>query len=67
MSVEDLDSNGAEIVGCIFNADTESTIKTGRYGSRYGKYGKYGKYGYGKYGSYGKFEVMGNRETDSNE
>ena len=54
MSVEDLDSNGAEIVGCIFNADTESTIKTGRYGSRYGKYGKYGRYGrYGKYGSYG--------------
>lgn len=57
MSVEDIDSNGAEIVGCVFNAETESTIKTGRYGSRYGKYGKYGKYGrygYGKYG-YGKY------------
>ncbi len=54
MSVEDIDSNGAEIVGCIFNADTESTIKTGRYGSRYGKYGKYGRYGrYGRYGNYG--------------
>lgn len=56
MSVEDIDSNGAEIVGCVFNAETESTIKTGRYGSkygRYGKYGKYGRYGYGKYGNYG--------------
>ncbi len=52
MSVEDIDSNGAQIVGCIFNAETETTIKTGRYGGRYGRYGgKYGKYG--KYGSYG--------------
>ncbi len=56
MSIEDIDSNGAEIVGCIFNADTESTIRTGRYGSRYGKYGKYGKYGrYGRYGRYGSY------------
>lgn len=54
MSVEDIDSNGAEIVGCIFNAETETTIKAGRYGGRYGryggKYGRYGKYGYGNYG-----------------
>ncbi len=56
MSVEDIDSNGAEIVGCVFNAETESTIKTGKYGSKYGKYGRYGRYGrygYGKYGNYG--------------
>ena len=52
MSVEDIDSNGAQIVGCIFNAETETTIKAGKYGGRYGRYGgKYGKYG--KYGSYG--------------
>lgn len=55
MSVEDIDANGAEIVGCVFNAETDSTIKTGKYG-KYGgsKYGKYGKYGrYGSYGNYG--------------
>ena len=57
MSVEDIDSNGAEIVGCIFNAETETTIKAGKYGNRYGKYGRYGgRYGkYGKYGSYGNY------------
>ncbi len=55
MSVEDIDANGAEIVGCVFNAETDSTIKAGKYGGRYGKYGKYGKYGRygGKYGNYG--------------
>ena len=56
MSIEDIDSNGAEIVGCIFNAETETTIKAGKYGNRYGKYGRYGRYGrYGKYGSYGNY------------
>ncbi len=55
MSVEDIDSNGAEIVGCIFNAETDATIKAGKYGGRYGRYGgRYGKYGkYGTYGNYG--------------
>ncbi len=55
MSVEDIDSNGAEIVGCVFNAETETTIKAGKYGGKYGRYGgKYGKYGrYGSYGNYG--------------
>ena len=54
MSVEDIDSNGAEIVGCVFNAETETTIKAGRYGGKYGRYG--GRYGrYGKYGSYGNY------------
>ena len=57
MSIEDIDSNGAEIVGCIFNAETETTIKAGKYGNRYGRYGRYGgRYGrYGKYGSYGNY------------
>lgn len=54
MSVEDIDSNGAEIVGCIFNAETETTIRAGKYGGKYGRYG--GKYGrYGKYGTYGNY------------
>lgn len=54
MSVEDIDSNGAEIVGCIFNAETDATIKAGKYGGKYGRYG--GKYGrYGKYGTYGNY------------
>ncbi len=53
MSVEDIDQNGAEIVGCVFNGDTNATIRTRR-GGRYGKYGRYGRYGYGKYG-YGKY------------
>ena len=48
MSVEDIDQNGSEIVGCVFNGDTNASIKTRKYG-KYGKYG-YGKYGYGKYG-----------------
>ncbi len=61
MSVEDIDSNGAEIVGCIFNGDTEATIKVGKYGMKYGKYGRYGKYGtkYGKYGRYGGYGNYG--------
>lgn len=58
MSVEDIDQNGAEIVGCVFNGDTNATIKTKRYG-KYGKYGKYGRYGYGKYGKYGKYGSYG--------
>ena len=48
MSIEDIDSNGAEIIGCIFNADTSNLSKTSRYGRRYGGYGK--RYGYGSYG-----------------
>lgn len=50
-AIDDIDSNGAEIVGCIFNADT-----SGNGGLGYGHYGrhKYGKYGYGKYG-YGSY------------
>lgn len=55
-AIDDIDSNGAEIVGCIFNADTSGTggLGYGRYGRhKYGKYG-YGKYGYGKYG-YGSY------------
>lgn len=58
MTIEDLDSNGAEIIGCVFNADTSSLSKSSRYG-RYGRYGskgyRYGSYGgYGSYGSYGQ-------------
>lgn len=53
MSAEDIDQNGAEIVGCVFNGDTKATIRT-RKGSRYGRYG-YGKYGYGKYGYGSKY------------
>ena len=48
MSIEDIDSNGAEIIGCVFNADTSNVRKNGRYGRRYGSYGSYG--GYGSYG-----------------
>lgn len=67
MSVEDIDSNGAEIVGCVFNAETETTIKAGRYGGKYGryggKYGKYGRYGYGKYGyGYGYGSTPSNKQ-----
>lgn len=50
MSIEDIDANGAEIIGCIFNADTSNVSKTGRYGKRYGHFGKSGRYGYGSYG-----------------
>lgn len=52
MSVEDIDQNGSEIVGCVFNGDASASIKSSKYG-RYGRYGRYGygKYGYGKYGS----------------
>lgn len=50
MSIEDIDANGAEIIGCIFNADTSNQSKTSRYGHRYGHYGKSSKYGYGSYG-----------------
>lgn len=57
VAAEDIDQNGAEIVGCVFNGDTKVTIKNRR-GLKYGKYG-YGKYGYGKYSyskySYGKY------------
>lgn len=56
-AIEDIDSNGAEIVGCIFNADTSGSgngFGYGKYGrhkyGKYGSYGKYGKYGYGSYG-----------------
>ncbi|MDD6275669.1 MAG: polysaccharide biosynthesis tyrosine autokinase [Clostridia bacterium] len=65
MSIEDIDSNGAEIIGCVFNGDTNGISGVSRYGSkgsRYGsygakgKYGKYGKYGYGEYGyGYGEY------------
>ncbi len=51
-SVNDLDSNGSEVMGCIFNIDTNSTVTRKKYG-KYGRYGKYGKYG--KYGGYGKY------------
>lgn len=50
MSIEDIDSNGAEIIGCIFNVDSSNLSKSSRYGRRYGHYGKKGKYGYGPYG-----------------
>lgn len=57
LAIDDIDSNGAEIVGCIFNADTSGNgngFGYGRYGRhKYGKYG-YGRYGYGRYG-YGKY------------
>ena len=56
MTIEDLDSNGAEIIGCVFNADTSSLSKNSRYGKRYGHYGKGYKYGsYGSYGGYGSY------------
>lgn len=56
MSIEDIDQNGAEIVGCVFNGDNSAKIRGNRYG-KYGKYGKYGRYGrYGRYGyGYGKY------------
>lgn len=60
MSVEDIDSNGSEIIGCIFNVDSSASVKRNKYGkmkygkySRYYGYGKYGSYGYGSYGGYG--------------
>lgn len=49
MTVDDIDSNGAEIVGCIFNVDSSNSSQ----GRRYGKYGS-SKYGYGR-GGYGKY------------
>lgn len=55
MSIEDIDSNGAEIIGCVFNADTSNVSKNGRYGRRYGSYGKAGKGSYGSYGGYGSY------------
>ena len=45
MTMDDIDSNGAEIIGCIFNADTSNSSRKQRY-DRYGK-SKYGNYGYG--------------------
>ena len=54
MSIEDIDSNGAEIIGCIFNADTSNVSQSRRYGKHYGGYGKGYKYG-GSYGSYGGY------------
>ncbi len=57
MSIDDIDSNGAEIIGCIFNVDTSHSGETGRYG----KYGKYGKRGYGSYGyGYGRHSSQKN-------
>ena len=62
MSVEDIDSNGAEIIGFIFNGDTNGATGVSHYGTKgsrygkYGKYGRYGKYGYGEYGyGYGEY------------
>lgn len=72
MSVDDIDANGSEILGCIFNMDSSTVAKNkkyGRYKRGYGKYG-YGKYGYGKYGygryGYGKYGygAYGNYDND---
>lgn len=62
MSVYDIDSNGAEIIGFIFNADTSMTNKNGKYNryNRYGRYGRYGNYSYG-YG-YGQDKQTGNHK-----
>ncbi len=48
MSINDIESNGAEVIGCVFN----NASVAGKHGRRYGK-GYYGSYGYGSYGSYG--------------
>ena len=49
MSINDIESNGAEVIGCVFN---NASVSGSHYGRRYGK-GYYGSYGYGSYGSYG--------------
>lgn len=54
MSIEDIDSNGAEIIGCVFNADTSNVSNSNRYGRHYGKKGTYGYGGYGGYGQSSK-------------
>lgn len=43
--IEDISSNKAELIGCIYNGATVSGVR--------GAYGKY-KYGYGGYGGYGR-------------
>ncbi|MBP9989414.1 MAG: AAA family ATPase, partial [Ruminococcus sp.] len=51
MSIEDIDSNGSEILGCIYNMDSSTGVKRTKYGRyKYGRYNKY--YGYGKYSRY---------------
>lgn len=68
MAINDINSNGAEVIGCIYNNTTIGAGKRyGKYG-KYGKYGRYGRYGYGysygysskhSYGSYGTYSNYG--------
>ncbi len=54
MSIEDINNNGARVIGCVYNNTITGTRK--HYGIKYGKYGYgYGSYGYGSYGSYGGY------------
>ena len=41
MAIDDINTNGAEVIGCVYNNTITGSTK---------KYGKYGKYGYGTYG-----------------
>ncbi len=54
MSIEDINNNGAHVIGCVYNNTVTGAKK--HYGVKYGKYGYgYGSYGYGSYGSYGGY------------
>ena len=66
-SISDIDSNGSEVIGCVFNIDTSSSVTGKKYG-KYGKYSKYSKYSkYGKYNySYGYGYGYGNTDKDKN-
>lgn len=55
MSIDDINNNGAYVIGCVYNNTVTGAMK--KYGKKYGKYGYgYGSYGYGTYGyGYGSY------------
>ncbi len=50
MSIDDINNNGAYVIGCVYNS---STGKQKHYGKSYNNYGYYGSYGYGYEYGYG--------------
>ncbi|MCQ2479325.1 MAG: polysaccharide biosynthesis tyrosine autokinase [Clostridia bacterium] len=64
MAINDIDANGAYVIGCVYNKATVASKRyaSGSYGS-YGSYGGYGGYGYG----YGGYEYAYRNDEDEAE
>ena len=54
MAIDDINSNGAEVIGCVYkNSAVTKKHSSNKYGGYYGSYGSYGSYGYGHSYGYG--------------